>query len=251
MIPVYFHGLPGSARELDLVPGATIYCPQRPEDGDFGDLVEEIAHKTKGARLHLIGFSLGAYAALLTAPALNVAQIDLVAPAAPLELGTFLPDMAGRLVFRAARFPPALRALTALQAKLLRRNPDRFLAALFKHAPQIDRDLLQNALIRTTLRQSYCDCLLSPSSYLAEIASYVRPWAQCLTEVSCPIRIWQGAADTWVPPAMTEALVASLPHAAYVELPGLGHYSGLMAALPRILARDEIPTPTAPKRKKR
>lgn len=242
MIPVYFHGLPGSPRELDLLPGGKIYCPKRPEDADFASLAADIAHQTQGARLHLIGFSLGAMAALRAAPSLNVAHIDLIAPAAPLDLGNFLPDMAGRMVFRAARFPLALRLLVAAQARMLRRNPERFIATLFHHAPEADHALLQDPAIRATLLQTYRDSLLTPTSYQAEILTYIRPWADALPEVTCPIRIWQGQADTWVPPAMTEALVAALPHAAYIELPGLGHYSALMAALPRILARDEVPS---------
>ncbi|MGB8812729.1 MAG: alpha/beta hydrolase [Paracoccaceae bacterium] len=245
MTPVYFHGLPGGAGELALVPGVQIYCPQRPASGDFAALADQIAQATKGAELHLIGFSAGAQAALRVAALqataeLNIGRIDLIAPAAPLELGDFLPDMAGRTVFRAARWPMVLAALTAAQAAALRFAPGAFLAALFASAPVADQQMLAEPGVRSLLLRVYRDCLYSPQAYRAEVCAYVQPWAHFLAHVTAPVTLWQGDADTWAPPAMAEALTAALPRAELVELIGMGHYSALREALPRILAVDAV-----------
>lgn len=53
----------------------------------------------------------------------------------------------------------------------------------------------------------------------------------------CPVRIWQGGADTWSPPAMADCLADRLPAVVGVErLAGLSHYSCLFEAVPRIIA---------------
>ena len=102
-MPLYAHGTPGSAAELSTSPfTAPILAP----------------HTRLTAPTHIVAFSLGAYRAIATAASQpeHVTRLTLISPAAPLELGDFLPHVAGRAVFRATRFPPLLRALTAVQA---------------------------------------------------------------------------------------------------------------------------------------
>jgi Predicted hydrolase of the alpha/beta-hydrolase fold len=128
---LYFHGLPGSAAELEgfgpeiAQRAAGFHVAAR--GGDFARLAEAIAARFPNGPLHLVGFSLGAAAALRVAPLLGerVRQIDLVSPAAPLQLGDFLGGMAGAPVFRAAlagHWP--LAALTFAQAQSTRIAPE-------------------------------------------------------------------------------------------------------------------------------
>lgn len=236
MTPVYLHGLPSGPEELALT-GLSLPCPAR--HGDEAATLQQIA--ALSGPLHLIGFSLGAALALRLAPRLQPARITLISPAGPLELGDFLPQMAGAPVFRAARRPWALRALTAAQALGFRLAPDRALAALFHTAPPADRALLSGphrGALLSAIRSS-----LGPGrpAYLAEITRYVQPWAGLLPQVTAPVTIWQGAADTWSPPAMAQAVARALPAARLQLLPGLGHYSTLIHALPLALAPDEPP----------
>ena len=103
---VYLHGLPGSPAELSLAgPGspwidpALVYAPDRSAlAADLPELARQIAIWSSGEPIDLVGFSLGGAAALRLAPLLGeqVARIDLIAPAAPLSLGDFLPDKIGR-----------------------------------------------------------------------------------------------------------------------------------------------------------
>jgi hypothetical protein len=48
------------------------------------------------------------------------------------------------------------------------------------------------------------------------------------------IRLWQGLADNWTPPGMTQQLAQALPHATVTTFEDLSHYSTLRAALPGI-----------------
>lgn len=229
---VYFHGLPGGQEELSLA-GVTLRMPDR--KGSEDDIAARILAEARDAPLHLIGFSLGGALALRLAPLLSPAKIDLIAPAAPLELGDFLPQMAGAPVFKAARHALAFHALTLIQSAGWRLAPASMLDTLFASAPPADRAFL-TAPTRQALIASYRNCLsLNRAVWLREVQAYVRPWSTALPLIGCPATIWHGTADTWSPFAMAGALARALPDAQVIPLPGLGHYTALCHALPRIV----------------
>lgn len=233
---IYFHGLPGSSAELTgfgpeiAQRAAGLHVAAR--GGDFARLAEGIAARFPDGPLHLAGFSLGAAAALRVAVLLGerVRQIDLVSPAAPLQLGDFLAGMAGAPVFRAAqagRRP--LAALTFAQALAARLAPERMAAALMAKAKGEDRELASDARFIAALAQSLRHSLLDERhAYTAEIRAYVSDWRADLAQVHQPVRIWQGSEDDWTPPAMANALAAALPQRpAVTMLQGLSHFSTL------------------------
>lgn len=237
---LYFHGLPGSAAELSAF-GPEIAARAKDfhvvaRGGDFARLGAEIAARFPDQPLRLVGFSLGAAAALRTAPHLGerVEQIDLVSPAAPLQLGDFLSGMAGAPVFRAALAGSlSFAGLTILQAQVARFAPARMAAALMAKAKGQDRALAADPRFIAALAHSLGYSLLEQrAAYMAEIRAYVSDWRADLAKVHQPVAIWQGSQDDWTPPAMAEALSAALPVRPLVTmLPGLSHFSMLRAYL--------------------
>jgi pimeloyl-ACP methyl ester carboxylesterase len=237
---LYFHGLPGSAAELGGF-GAEIAAKARgfhvvARTGDVARLAGEIAAQFPDGALRLVGFSLGAAAALRAAPVLGerVERIDLVSPAAPLALGDFLDGMAGAPVFRAAlagRWPFA--ALTLVQAQVARLAPQTMAAALMAKAKGEDRKLAADPRFIAALAQSLRHSLLAQrAAYMAEIRAYVGDWRADLARVHQPVAIWQGSEDDWTPPAMAAALAAALPVRPQVTMiEGLSHFSALRAYL--------------------
>lgn len=232
MKAVYLHGLPGGPEELALA-GVALPCPVR--RGDEKETLAQIQAMTGAEPLHLIGFSLGAALALRLAPALAPARLTLISPAGPLELGNFLPEMAGAPVFRAARRPVLFRLMTALQSLAFTHAPARSLETLFATAPPADCALLTVDNQRLLLQAIRTSLGSGRAAYLAEITRYVQPWAACLARVPCAVTLWQGEMDSWTPPAMARTLHAALPKAELRLLPGLGHYSTLCHALPLAL----------------
>jgi len=233
---LYFHGLPGSAAELAgfgtelAARAAHVHVVTR--GGDFARLAEGVAARFSDGPLKLVGFSLGAQAALRVAPLLGkrVERIDLVSPAAPLQLGDFLSGMAGAPVFRAAlagRWPFA--ALTLVQAQAARIAPQRMAAALMAKAKGEDRALAADPRFIDSLAQSLRHSLIdNRPAYMAEIRAYVGDWRGELARAHQPVRIWQGSEDDWTPPAMAEALAAALPSRPEAEMiEGLSHFSTL------------------------
>ena len=187
----------------------------------------------------VVGFSLGAMSAIHLAArrAHLVSKLILISPAAPLQLGNFLPQMAGRPVFEAAqRGPMALRVVSGLQAALISIAPRFVIDTMFRASPEADKRLLAKQEVFKAVSEGVRDCLLSrQAEYRIELLAYVRPWAHVLSEVHCETEIWQGSMDNWTPPAMAAAIHAQLGDLAVLNVcPGLGHYSTLHVALQRM-----------------
>lgn len=216
--------------------------PGLSDEDRFRALAETVPALAGGAPAHLIGFSLGGFVALRTAPHLGrwAASLDLVSAAAPLELGAYLDDMAGKPVFTVARQSPGmLRLLTAFQGLLAKHAPSQLFALLFASAAGGDAALADDPAFRGEMADTLRRGLnAGRPGYLRDVLAYVQPWAGRLAEVRTPTRIWHGAADTWSPPAMASALAEALPGKIRPQIaPGLSHYSCLHDAMPQILTR--------------
>lgn len=243
---VYCHGLPGHPAELGAIGGASrlrqVHALHRlgRGRGDFeADLLAAFDALDLKEPVVVAGFSLGAMSAIFLAarrPQL-VRKLVLISPAAPLQLGAFLPTMAGRPVFEAAqRGPFALRTLSGLQAALISVAPKLLVDTMFRASPEADKRLLAQPGVIDAVLGGLRDCLLSnQAAYRTELLAYVRPWADVVCDVRCATDIWQGSLDDWTPPAMAEALKAQVGDLAKLTIcPGLGHYSTLHAALQQL-----------------
>jgi pimeloyl-ACP methyl ester carboxylesterase len=235
---VYLHGLPGGPDELKLVSGMEeAFAP----DLRDGPVAEQIIARFGTTPITLIGFSLGAFAAMRFAadqPS-QVAHLHLIAPAAPLELGDFLKVMAGGPIFRMARDHPWLfRLVTRVQGLVARIAPDFFARQVFALSQGKDAPLAADPAFRNDWSALAQKCLSGgAAAYRAEITAYVGPWSDVLARVGVPTTLWYGTADNWVPPAMAEALAQALPNVACVrQIMDGSHYSTLAAALPHITA---------------
>lgn len=240
---VYCHGLPGAPTELRaLAPaehlrGARLLDRLTQHPAAYADRVcSSFDALNISEPIDVVGFSLGAMAAAHIAayrPAM-VRKLVLISPAAPLELGDFLPAMAGRPVFEAARRSAfSLRLLSSIQSIMASRAPDLMLKTMFATSNAAERDLLANPEFAAMVVEALKQCLgAQQAAYRAELATYVRPWAHVLDAAKCQTEIWQGDEDTWTPPDMARALTTRLqPRTTLNILEGLGHYTTLLAAL--------------------
>lgn len=246
---VYFHGSPGSPRELALFGrgalNAGVFAPDRThwlqhsEVDNFDRLAADIRIFSCGTPVHLVAFSLGVRPALLIAARLReeVGAIDLISPAAPADGGDYR-GMAGHRVFDlAARSPYAFALLTALQGTAARFASEFLYRQLFTTAQGGDRELAIQPTFRTMMYKVLADSLThGASGYRADVLGYVAPWGDMLATVTQPTTLWHGDADNWAPPAMSELLAARLANVTRVHrLTGLSHYSTLAVALDGLL----------------
>jgi len=210
-------------------------------------LIDAFDEMTSGPRLadpvRLVAFSLGSMAALRIAAARTdrIASLDLIAPAAPLQLGDFLYAMAGKPVFKAAQQGEfRLGLLTRMQSVALTTVPGLIARQLFAAASDAERKLMgtpeRRSAFLTGMKQAIHH---HPAAYKAELRAYVTDWTAMLAQVRSPVRIWQGTYDNWAPPAMAQALASALASPAeIISAEGLSHYGVLVQSLPKIVAEQ-------------
>ncbi len=242
---IYFHGIPGSAEETALFGNdvaarcAGFYVAERSNDRNvnsasayFEQIAANIRTDFPDTPLRFIGFSLGAAAALRTAPFLGkqVKRIDLVSAAAPLSLGSYLASMAGASIFKIARANPLMFGLTGrAQCFMAKLFPGQLYAMLFAAAKGADVALAKDpefkARMITVLRQGLVDGL---PGYRREILLYTQDWSRELDHIEVPVSLVHGSADNWSPVAMAADLANRLPCCESLEiLEGYSHYSTL------------------------
>lgn len=227
-IPIFhIHGLPGSTGESELF---TSFKPAnllhlKP----FG-----VAGQEKLIQAHsqfsIVAFSLGSKTAMEIAAAYpqKVQKITLVSPAAPLELGNFLPHMDGRMVFEIAQANSLLYALMTFGMGMMAQySPAYLMKRMFGESCEAEQELLKNETFRRVFCQGLKQSLVDERvQYMKAVKEFGQPWADTLNQVVCPVEIWHGTRDTWAPFAMGQALAKRIgKNATLVPCDTLGHYS--------------------------
>lgn len=250
---VYFHGAPGGPSEVEafqayaLTNGVRVVCQDRfalpawlNGDAYFQALADDVAAITDGQPVDVAGFSIGAFVALQVCrvrPQI-VRQLHLVSPAAPLEGGAFLNDMAGKTVFQLASSCPLLfNQLSRCQAVLVRHWPDVLIRMLFATAQAGDQHLVTDKAFRKMITHALTDCFdCNVAGYVRDVRAYVSPWAHILKDIHTPTHLWHGEADNWSPIGMSNYLSKQIPSCVSLNwLTGLSHYSCLLSALEHII----------------
>lgn len=243
---IYFHGLPGSAAELGLA-GRRVpahWCALERSDNRSGSTADahfdEVSRRVRelagDGPLRLVGFSLGAFAALQVASRITdrVLSLHLVSASAPLQSGDFLPHMAGKAVFTIAQRSPLLfSGLSNVQSVLARASAKTLLAALFGSAQGRDLRLIADPQFKAQMTGIVSEGFgRGLQNYKREISAYVQDWSAILPGIHHEVSLWHGEMDNWTPPEMATTLAGLLPNVSGVKmLPEQSHYSTLLAYL--------------------
>lgn len=197
------------------------------------------ASATFSPNITVVGFSIGAFRAIELAAQLGstVAELHLISPAAPLQLGDFTPRMAGGPLFKlAARWPMLFSALASIEGLIARHAPGFLFNRLFATAQSGDAALVRDQAFHSAMIAALRNGLgRSPRAFAEEVLAYVGDWRSTLGKVPQPVTIWQGLDDNWTPSDMSAALAAALPNVVRIErIAGASHYSTLAQALKSI-----------------
>jgi len=241
-----FHGTPGS-RCFGFPAGTPldegrvqVILPERPGYGlssakpartilGWVDDVQQLVDSLGFDSVHLLGLSGGGPYALACAHQMpgRVLSVNLVAAVAPLSLSPLRKDMAlaNRLAYNVARLVPQSIQLNFLFNRYsLFHKPVVYLEKLFTQLSDWDEALLQEpvtqALFLKHMREAY-RCGIDGA--VSDIRLFMRPWGFNLSEITTPVRLWQGELDTMVPAAMGRYLAAQLPHCTSEFIADAGH----------------------------
>jgi len=243
---LYFHGYPGSRLEGRVAAGAArrhglrLLAPDRPGFGHSTFLpgrtigawaadVAELADQLELERFAVVGVSGGGPYALACAARIpeRISRVDLIGALGPLARKELTHDMVALnrwALALAARSPLLARLAVHLVATWIRHRPGRQLAHMMATAPPADRRVLADPGYRTLVAESTAEALRQGGRGAAwELTLLARPWDFRLQEVTTPVRIWHGLADTIVPPAMAQHLAAVLPSSECRYLPDEAH----------------------------
>lgn len=239
---IFCHGIPGSTADAELLykenPDIEVIALRLQDmnpkeiDTELSIALDAVMGRIDDDSVHVVGFSIGAMAAVKIAASRPnlVSRLTLISPAAPLSLGHFLNDMAGRPVFELAmKRPIALKLLTALQGMAARFSPNTMISMLFAKSGPSEKTLFKgsgfNHIVKKAILESF---IINPNTYLAYIEAYVADWSHSLSEVQCPVDLWHGTSDTWSPPEMSKSLKDEFGEKATLNLvQDAEHYSTL------------------------
>ncbi len=246
---IYFHGLPGSRLECQLIDAAAkaagirVIAPERPGYGQssprpadtlLGDTrdIASLADALALERFAVIGVSGGAPCALACAYAMpeRVTQVTLVAGLGPLQVHELRADMRAslRLLIRAATARPGLFSLTF----------GRPLAFLGHHWPgllirlmaALNGDPDRRTLLRASTLRNFAPSLRACFAQgdrggLRDLRQYRDDWGFQLTGIVQPVHLWHGQRDPVVPLSHGRYLHAQIPRSKLELIAEAGHFS--------------------------
>ena len=232
----YFHGHPGSrleprfADEAATAAGVRIIALDRPGYGlsdfqprrtilDWPRDVAEAADLLGLQRFAVLGASGGGPYALACAHAIpeRITTVGVISGVGPYNAPGVTQGMRwqNRIGFQlGARFPPLARLIMWNMARVVRRRPERVLDAIAQAMSPVDAAIVRRPEVRQILAADIAEAFRQGSRGAAlDVVLLGRPWGFRLDEITAAVLLWQGEADTLVPPAMGRHMAARFPTA--------------------------------------
>jgi len=242
----YFHGHPGSrlearfARQAAAEAGYRLLALDRPGYGlsdfrpgrvitDWPDDVAEAADLLGLDRFSVAGVSGGGPYALACAWRMpdRVTRAAVISSVAPYQVPGITRGMRwqNQVGFRlGARWPMLARALMRSMQRSISGRPEQTIDALARAMSPADVQIVRRTEVRDILVADITEAFRQGIAGAArDVALLGRPWGFPLSEIEPQVLLWQGEADTLVPPAMGRYLAGQIPHCHATMLPGEGH----------------------------
>jgi len=243
----FFHGFPGSRLEAQLGrdaaarKGVRIVAPDRPGMGlsdfkpgrriaDWPDDVVELADALGIERFAVAGVSGGGpYAAVcaLRIPD-RLTGVGIISGVGPFDVPGAAAQMnrMNQLLFGLARRAPSLAAVPIwLEGLVVRRFPERAMQLMERALPECDRAILARPEVHSLMIADVTEAFRSGSrGAVWELGLYSRAWGFRLEDITVPVHLWQGDADTNVPVAMGRYQASVIPTCHATFYPGEGHF---------------------------
>ncbi len=242
-----FHGTPGSRTQLAFdeatvtTAGVRFICLDRPGYGfstfqprrrltEWPRDVEHLADHLGISSFAVLGASGGGphaavCGALLGERVRGVSIVSGVGPLANPDVRASLGKGMQQVAKLATRRSPVLTALLRLQSEASRRWPAKAFDTSLRRLPASDIDILTRPAIRHVMEQSAVNASRTVSRAQAQdFELFASDWGFDLGSIAAPVHLWQGDADTVVPPLHADVLHRSIPQSTLRTVPGGGHF---------------------------
>jgi pimeloyl-ACP methyl ester carboxylesterase len=243
---MFFHGHPGSRLEASLAheaaaaSGFRVIALDRPGYGlsdfqpgraitDWPADVAQAADALGIDRFSVAGGSGGGPYALACAWRLpgRVTRAAVISGVGPFQVRGSTAGMRwqNRAGFKlCARWPALARTLMRSMHRNIASRPERTIEALARAMSRADAEIVRRPEVRTLLIADMTEAFRPGSAGAAhDMVLLGRPWGFSLREIQQDVYLWQGEADTLVPPAMGRYQAEQLPRCHATMLPGAGH----------------------------
>jgi pimeloyl-ACP methyl ester carboxylesterase len=242
----YFHGHPGSRLEARLAhsaaatAGLRVIALDRPGYGlsdqrpgrtitDWPADVAAAADLLDITRFFVAGVSGGGPYALACAWRLpgRVNRAAVISGVGPYQVPGITHGMRwqNQVGFRlGSRWPALSRALMRSMQRGITGRPEPTIEALARAMSLSDARVVRRPDVRDVLIADISEAFRQGIDGAAwDIVLLGRPWGFPLSEIGTEVHLWQGEADTLVPPAMGRYQAEQLPNCHFRLLPGEGH----------------------------
>jgi pimeloyl-ACP methyl ester carboxylesterase len=253
---MFFHG-GGASRllgELLDVParaaGLRVIAPDRPGIGlsenqpgrsllDWPEDVRELADHLLVEQFGVLGFSAGGPYALACARAIpeRLTAAIVVSSMAPPEAPTHGQSGVTRaLLGLSRRFPAVYGGIFATIVRRAQQHPDRFVEQFFVGWPTPDRTVVSRPDVGRIITQATIEGYRAGGRSVGwDVALCTRKWPFRLQDITPPVRLWHGEADTIVPTAAARYVAATISQCQSTYCPGEGHISTLVNHLDEMM----------------
>lgn len=242
----YFHGHPGSRLEAGFADsaaaaaGVRIIALDRPGYGlsdwqpgrailDWPADVAEAADLLGIDGFSVVGASGGGPYALACAYRLpdRVRRTGVLSGVAPYQAPGVTRGMRwqNRVGFQfGSRWPALARFIMRSMARNIRERPARTVEALARALSPVDAEVVRRPEVAELLAADIAEAFRQGSEGAAwDVVLLGRPWGFSLRDITPTVDLWQGEADTLVPPAMGSYLAEQIPHCQARLLTNAGH----------------------------
>ena len=262
---LYFHGHPGSRLEARFAhraaaeAGLRVIALDRPGYGlsdfqpgrvitDWPADVAEAADLLRIGRFSVAGASGGGPYALACAWRLpgRVIQAAVISGVGPYQVPGITRGMRwqNQIGFKwGSRWPALARALMRSMHRNITSRPERTIEALARAMSPVDAAVVRRPEVRGVLIADITEAFRQGTEGATlDVALLGRPWGFSLRDIQPEVHLWQGEADTLVPPAMGKYQAAQIPRCHFTLLPGEGHLL-IIDRMPDLIAALCKPAP--------
>lgn len=203
--------------------------------GDLTTIADVLDHREFG----VTGWSEGGPWALAAAAYIDPGRLRHVSSIAGGSYGAFGDNSAARYLsridalggFLALHFEPGFRLMYASIGLTAEHFRTSYFKALEKAVNDYDRQILQRPGFETAFCEASAECFAHGSEGLVVDSELLyRHWAFDVSRIERPVHMWQGLADTLVPPPINREIADRMPGSVWHPVAAAGHFVAVGAA---------------------